>query len=168
MYAAPHIDPELLQKAARQPARHHRYVGHDAAASQQRAHSDIDSARREKQLLDDLEVTTRMDESLRDTPLPLLHARPVAARLDDPEALRLDGMRLIFLRLRRGWIPFERTACAHLYMMWLLRRPNLLLKANDLHPVFAERAVHVGAPLQPLARSLQKHLRHSIVRTEIS
>jgi hypothetical protein len=52
---------------------------------------------REKQFVDDIEVATRVHESLRNAPLPFWQTRPVATRRDDPETLGLDRMRLIFL-----------------------------------------------------------------------
>ena len=42
--------------------------------------------------------------------------------------------------------------------MWPLRFAHLPFKAHNLHPVFAQRAVHVGAPLDTLVRPLQEKI----------
>ena len=43
-------------------------------------------------------------------------------------------------------------------VVWLLRFAHLPFKAHDLHAVFAQRAVHVGTPLDALVRTLQEEV----------
>src|SRR5215471_332960 len=43
-------------------------------------------------------------------------------------------------------------------MVWPLRFTHLPFKAHNLHPVFAQRAVHMGAPLDALVRTLQEEI----------
>src|ERR1700733_807902 len=95
MHPTPDIDIQLLQKGTLQPARHHRHIGHDTPTAQQRPNPDFHRTRGEKQLIDNVEIATRVNEALRHSLVPLGHSRPVTPRLYDPEALRFNGMRLI-------------------------------------------------------------------------
>ena len=100
MHATPDIDVELLQKGALETTRDHRHISHDTPTAQECANPDFYRARRKKQFIDYVEVAARMNETLRHTFMSLGHTRPITASLDNPEALRLDRMRLIPAPLR--------------------------------------------------------------------
>ena len=53
-------------------------------------------------------------------------------------------------------------------MMRALRLPDLLFEADDLHPIFAQRAVHRGAPFYRFARTLYHHVGHVRMRAQIA
>jgi hypothetical protein len=48
-----------------------------------------------------------------------------------------------------------------------LRLAHLLFETDDLHPVFAQRAIHRGAPLYRFARALDQHVGHQRIHAEI-
>src|SRR5581483_2062990 len=118
-------------------------------------------------LIDNAKVTAGMDEPLSDALLALGHSRPISPRRNDFEAFGFDGMRFVRApglrrslasgashyiiagtrQLRAAFDPNGiRTAfCAlrcvqyspHLHVVRALRRPDLLLKPNNLYAILA-------------------------------
>ena len=64
VYAAPGFYAQLFQQGAFQAGLHHRHVGHDALAAQQRAYAGFNGARRKIDVIDGIKIAAGMHQPL--------------------------------------------------------------------------------------------------------
>ncbi len=86
---------ESIEQASAQPALDHRDVRHDRHALRQGPNPGRNRSRRNKDFVNDIEVSTRVDQTLQDIPLRLRDCRPIAAGIDNPKTFRFNRMRQI-------------------------------------------------------------------------